>query len=123
MRHVDVPLGVTGHDHDLHPRHDRARGIGAMGRRRDEDHGALALAARLVPGPNHQQSRQLALGPGVRLERNGRKARDLGEGRFQVAEDLAVALSLVERHEGMQAGELRPGDGQHLGCRVELHRA
>jgi hypothetical protein len=51
------------------------------------------------------------------------KAGDLGEPGFEVAEEFLVAARLLGGGERMQPAPLRPGDGQHLGGGVELHRA
>ena len=98
-------------------------GIGAVRRRRDQHDVARVVAAVAVVGANHHQAGELALRAGVRLQRHGGKAGDLAERRFELAEDLLVALRLLDRHERMQRRELRPGDRQHLGGRVQLHRA
>ena len=50
-------------------------------------------------------------------------AGDLAELVRQILDDLRIAERLIRRREGMNLGEFRPGDRQHLGRGVELHRA
>lgn len=38
-------------------------------------------------------------------------ASHLTEVPFQLSEELLVAISLIQRHEGMNVGKLPPGDG------------
>jgi hypothetical protein len=52
------------------------------------------------------------------------EAGDLGQPRFsRLAEQLLVALGLIQRRKGMQMAEAGPGHGEHLGRGVELHGA
>ena len=81
------------------------------------------LAAALVIGADGQQPRVLALRARVGLQGDGGEAGDLGQPGLEVGEDLRVALRLLRGRERMQLAELRPGDGQHLRGRVQLHRA
>ena len=66
---------------------------------------AVAVAAALVPLPDDQQARVLALAAGVGLERHGGEAGDLREHPLQLPEELLVALGLPERSEGVHPGE------------------
>ena len=79
--------------------------------------------ARAVIGTDRQQPGELALAAGVGLDADRVVARDLGEPELQLADQLAETSRLVVRREGMEVGELGPGDRLHLGGRVELHRA
>ena len=73
---------------------------------------------------DHQQAGELALRAGVRLQRHGREAGDLGQRRFELAEDRPDSPPACStRHERMHARELRPAHRHHLGRGVELHRA
>ena len=83
----------------------------------------VALAARLVVAPDGEQAGELALGTGVRLQGAGVIAGDRAQPRLQVADQLEVAGRVPGRRQRVQPGELRPGDGLHLGRRVQLHRA
>jgi len=47
--HVDVAALAALHDDDLHAGHDRTGGVRAVRRRRDQAHGPVRRAARLVP--------------------------------------------------------------------------
>jgi hypothetical protein len=120
---IDVAAVIAADHHHLEARHVRARRVGAVRRRGDQADPAVTLAPHLVILQDRQQARVLALAAGVRLQADRRKSRDLGQPRRQLAEQLPVALGLVERRERVQRGELRPGDRQHLGGGVELHGA
>ena len=120
---VDVAPVVAGHDHDPHAGHDRGGGVGAVRRGGDQAHVALVVAAAAVVRPDGQQPGQLALRPGVGLERDGVVAGDPGERVLQVSDQLPIALGLVERGERVDVRELGPGHRLHLGGGVELHRA
>ena len=120
---VDVALRIAPGDHDLHPHHLRARGIRAVGRRGDQAHIALALAAGLLPGLDHEQAGIFPLAAGVGLEADAGVARGLGEPFAELPLEHCIALALVGGGEGMDVCELRPRDRDHLARGVELHRA
>ena len=81
------------------------------------------LSAIVVIRANHHQPGELALRARVRLQRDLREAGDLAERRLELAEHVRVALGLLFRRERMHAAERLPRDRQHLGRRVQLHRA
>ena len=83
----------------------------------------MAFAKTLVIRPDRQQPGILTLGAGVGLERHGVVAGDLGQPALEVVDEFEISLRLLERRERVDVGELGPGDGEHLGRRVELHRA
>ena len=120
---VDVALRVGLHHDDGHSRHHRARRIGAMRRLRYQAGDAMGLAPVAVVRANHEQSRKLPLRAGIRLQRHSREPGDLGEPLLELAEQRRVPLRLRPRREGVQAVEAAPGDRNHLGRGVELHRA
>ena len=78
---------------------------------------------RSVVGADHKQAGILALGAGVRLERDRVESGDLGEPLLKLAEHDGVSLCLGDGDEGMEAADLLPGDGKHLGGGVQLHGA
>ncbi|MPL94939.1 hypothetical protein SDC9_41102 [bioreactor metagenome] len=119
---VDVAVRRGLHHHDLHPRHMRRGRVGAMRRNRDQAHATVPLAARAVPGGDRHQPGIFALRARVRLHREGVIAGDLAQFLLEIGDHLGIALGLVRRREGMQRGELGPGDRHHLGRGVELHR-
>ncbi len=82
---------------------------------------ALALAGMI--GANHEQAGELALRPGIGLERNPGKACNLGEPLLQLLENDLVAARLAKRSIRMNAAKLRPGDGGHFHRGVQFHRA
>ncbi len=66
---------------------------------------------------------QLALRPGVGLQRHGVVAGDLAQRALEVGDQLAVAVGLGGGGERVDRGELGPRHRLHLGGGVELHRA
>ena len=103
---VDVAAVVAADHHHLEAGHVRARRVGAVRRGGDQADLPVRLAAHFVILQDGQQARILALAAGVRLQADRRKSGDLGEPRRQLAEQLPVALGLVERRERMQRAEL-----------------
>ena len=71
----------------------------------------------------HQQPGVFALAPGVGLQAHARIARGLAQPCAQLRVQQRIALALVCGREGVDMGELRPGDGNHLAGGVELHGA
>ncbi len=84
---------------------------------------AAVLATRAVVGANHQEPREFALRPGIRLQRHRREAGDGLQRVLELRDDLRVAPCLIGRHERVQRREPGPGDRHHLGGHVQLHRA
>ena len=123
VRVVDGAVGGGGHDDDLHAGEHGGGRVRAVGRGRDEADVALGLTAGEVVAADGQQAGELALGTGVGLDRDLVVAGDLGELGFQVLDQFAPAGGLGFRGEGVDGGELRPGDGFHLGRGVQLHGA
>ena len=121
--HVDVAVLVAGHDDDPHAGHDGAGSVGAVGRARDQADRTVLVAVGQVPAADGQQAGQLALGPGVGLQRDGGVAGHLDQPLLELADQGEVTLRLVDRRERVDRGELRPGDRLHLRGGVELHRA
>src|SRR6266568_7699693 len=72
---------------------------------------------------DHEQSGKFSLRPRVRLKRDGRESRDLGQCAFQLVEQLPVPNGLIEWREWMNSCETRPRNRHHLSGRVQLHRA
>ena len=120
---VHVAVGVAAGDDDLHADHVGRCGIGAVRRRWNQTDVAVAFAARLVVGLDHQQARVFALRAGVRLQRDGRVARQRAQHFFQLRDHFAVAHRLRVGGERVDVGELGPGDGDHFARRVQLHGA
>ena len=83
----------------------------------------MGVAPILVILPDHHQPGVFALRAGVRLQRHRREAGDLTQHPFELGEDRLIARRLIDRRERVQLAELRPGNRQHLGSRVQLHRA
>ena len=100
---VDVAVLVAGHDDDPHAGHDRAGGVGAVRRARDQADVALVVAARAVVAADGQQAGELALRAGVGLHAHRGVAGDLGEVGAQLVDQLAVAAGLLGRRERVDA--------------------
>ena len=120
---VDRPVGGRLDDHDPHPGHHRRRRVGAVRTRRDQADVTLVVARGAVVRADGEQPGELALRPGVRLDRHLCVPGDLGQPVLQGVDQLQVAGGVVGRREGVQVGEAGETDGLHLGGGVELHRA
>ncbi len=120
---VDGAVRRGGHHHNLHAGQDRGGGVGAVRRGRDQADVALGIPAGVVVAADRQQAGELALGTGVRLDGHLVVAGDLGEVGFQSGNQFPPAFGLGVRGERVDGGELRPGDGFHLGGGVQLHGA
>ena len=120
---VDVAVRVAGHRYDLHARHGGRRGVRAMRRSGDQHHVAVTLAAALVVGADHHQTRILARGARVGLERAGGEAGDRREVLFELRDQLAVTFRLVGGCEGVHHLELGQRERLHERRGVEFHRA
>ena len=83
----------------------------------------MRFVARPVVCADDHQPRELPLGAGVGLQRHRGEAGNLAQCIFEVAEDLCVPLRLIDRGKGMHTAEVLPCHREHLGGRVQLHRA
>ena len=116
-----APVVAGNHDH-LEADHHRGGGIRAVRRNRDETDIATA-APRGMVATNGEQPRVFALGAGVRLQRNARETGDLGQPVGEILREAQVPLRLALGSERVDVREAGKGERQHLGSRVELHRA
>ena len=89
----------------------------------DEDLGPVRVAAVAVVGPDHEDAGQLALGTGRGLEGDRLHARDLGQGAFQLPEQLQRALGDLVGGHRVELGEAAQAGGPLVELGVELHRA
>ena len=120
---INIPILKTANRNDAEAGHDCAGGVGSVRGSGNEANVAMRLATSGVISANGEKSSIFALRTGVRLERNGGKTSDLSQPAFELIAHRAVASRLVVRRKGMQPGKLRPRDREHLGGRVQLHRA
>ena len=120
---VDVAVRIAADDHHVHSRHLRRRGIRAVRGRGNEAHVAVRLVAARVIRADHEQARVLPLRTRVGLQRHGIVAGDRAQHLLELANHAAIARRLLRGRERMQRAELGPGHRNHLGRRVELHRA
>ncbi len=97
--------------------------VGAMGRGRDQAHVPVPVTPVQVVGPDHEKAGIFPVCARVGHHGRSRKPGDLLQPRFQVPDDPLVPLGLIRRREGVEVGELRPGDGHHLRGGVQLHGA
>ncbi len=121
--HVDVAVGVACHGDDLHARHRRRSGVGAVSRRGDEYHVAVTLTAALVVGADHHKTRVLARRARVGLQRASREARDDGQIALQLGDQFGIALRLVGGGEGVHVLESCQRQRLHERRGVEFHGA
>ncbi len=120
---VDIAVLVAVHHYDLEAGHRCAGRVRAVCRAGDQADVAPRVAAVVMVCADDQHTGILTGGAGVALQRDGGKAGDLRQPLFEAVEQVAVALGLVRRHEGVQGGKFGPQQGQHFGGGVELHRA
>ena len=120
---IDTAVFVRGDRNNRHARHHCGGRVGAVRRLRDQAHRAFGVAIGSVPRPDCQQAGVLALGAGVGLHRRRREARDLGKPSLKSLDELGVPDHLIGWRVRMDATELWPRHRNHLGRRIELHRA
>ena len=120
--HVHAAARVAAHRRRLEAGHDHARRIRAVRRVRDDDPLGVAPLGE-VRGADHEQSRQLAVRSGGRLQRGRVQAGDLGQPALELVHQLErplderLGLVRVETREAVEAG------GRLVDARVVLHRA
>ncbi|MCY1505208.1 hypothetical protein D9M68_394050 [compost metagenome] len=83
----------------------------------------MPFVTALVVTADGEQPGVLALGARVGLHGDGVETGDGAEPGLQLVDHQLVAQGLVPWGEGVQLGEFRPGDGDHLTGGVELHGA
>ena len=123
IRHVDIAVGIARDHDDAHARHLRRRRVGAVRGRRNEADVPMPFAAARMVRLDDEEPGVFTLRAGVGLQRHGGVTGRGAEHPLEVRDDFAVAFRLIGRREGMQIAELRPRDRNHLGRRVQLHRA
>ncbi|MNS52116.1 hypothetical protein D3C72_848200 [compost metagenome] len=120
---IDVAVGIRRHHHHVHAGQLGRRGVGAVGRRRDQADVALMLAVGLVVAANCQQAGVFALRARVGLQADVVVAGDFAQRGGQAVDQFVVALALRGGRKRVDQRELGPGDGDHLGRGVQLHGA
>src|SRR6266436_5471915 len=83
----------------------------------------LALAARAMPGPDHEQGRHLALGPGGRLGRDRGEAGDREQRLLELVDHAQRALAGRVPRERMVEREARQHRQLVVDLGIVLHRA
>ena len=121
--HIHIALGVAGDRHHAHAGHHGTGRIGAMGTGGDQTHIAVALAAGLMPGTDHQQTRKLPLGAGIGLQRHPSKPRQGRQPALQIPRHLLIALELICGSKRMDGAEFTPTHRRQLRRSIELHGA
>ena len=120
---INVTRLVALDDHHAHPGHLCRGWIGAVGRRRNQADIPCPLLAALVIFADRQQPGVLALSAGVGLHANRIEPGNRAQPALKLFDHQGVADRLLPGHEGMQIGELRPGDRDHFAGGVEFHGA
>ena len=121
--HIDVALLIAGHQHHAHAGHHRRGRVGAVGGGRNQADSTMPVTRFLMIFADRQQPGVFALGAGVGLHADGIETGDRPQHGFQLIDHGLVACRLGQRSKGMQAGEFRPGDGNHLAGGIQLHGA
>ena len=119
---VEVPAGVGLHLRELVPRHRDARRVRPVRGVGGDDRVSLLAAIGEVRAHEHEPG-ELALRPGGRLQRHGRKARHLGEDLLQVPHQLERALRVLVLRMRVQVAEPRERGRALVDARVVLHGA
>ena len=120
---VHVAVAVAPDHDDPEPRHLRAGGVRAVRGGGDEAHVPPPLSPALVVAPDDEEPGVLALRSRVGLERHPRERGALAEHELQVPDELPIPLGLIGRSEGMDPREPLERHREHLGRRIQLHRA
>ena len=121
---VDVPARVGLHRRELVAGHRHARRVRAVRGVGDDDLAPLlALAALGEVGAHQQQSGQLALRAGGRLQRDGVEPGDLGQHLLQLPAEAQRALGAVLLLVRVEVAEARQRGEALVDPRVVLHRA
>ena len=123
VRHVNVAVLVARDGDDFQPGHDGAGGVGSVRGGRNQTDVAMAFAPAFVPGADDEQAGVFALGAGIRLQRNARKAGDFRKPVFELLKERLIAASLFQRRERMNFRKLRPGNGKHFRRGIQFHGA
>ena len=83
----------------------------------------MGLAARGMIAADRKQPGIFALRARVRLQRDCVIAGDLAQPLFEPCKQRVIAARLLSWCKWMQIGKFRPGEGDHLRGRVQLHGA
>ena len=120
---VDVAVRQRGDFDDCAAAHRRGRGIGAVRGIRNDDLGALHVAARAVIRADHRDAGELALRARHRRQRDALHAGDFLQHLLQLEHAGEEALADRLRRERMPAEELRQHRELIARARVVFHRA
>jgi hypothetical protein len=88
-----------------------------------EESGPCQIATGAVVGPDHQDTGQLALRSGGRLERDGTHPADLGQGLLELPQKRQRALGQLVGHEGVEVREASESSSPLVHLGVEFHGA
>ncbi len=120
---IDIALLIALHGHHFKAGHSGGGGVGAVGGVGDEAHVAVPLPLSHLVAVDGEQTGKFTGSATVGLQGNTVETGNGGEPLLELLEHGAHALALVLRSEGMQRGNLRPGDGHHDSGAVGLHGA
>ena len=120
---VHIAAVVALHHHNRHAGFGGAGGVGAVGTGGNQAHIAVGLTIVDMIIADDRQATVLACGTGIGLQGDTCKACDDGQKVFHVVDKLVPTLGLVGGGKGVNATELAPAQGQHLGSSVQFHGA
>ena len=120
---IDIADLVRRDNNNVHARHNRTGGVGAMRTARDQTHGSLFIAVGAVVSADGHQAGKFTLRTGIRLHGYGVIAGDQREPVLEFVDDVHIGSNLLSRCERVNLGELRPGDRCHFRSCVEFHSA
>jgi hypothetical protein len=121
---IDVAALVRLHADEVIAGHRHRGRVRAVRRVGDDDLAALLVLASVGEvGVEEHQARELPLGTGGGLERDGVEPADLGEDLLQAPHELERALRALLLLERVQVAEPGQADEALVHARVVLHRA
>ena len=120
---IDIAARIRGQLDRGKSGHGGGGRIGAVRRIGDEDARAPEVAARTMIGAHHQQPGELAMRAGRGLQRNRRKAADLGEPLLQLVHQREVALHRLRFLQRMGFREGRQPRDLLVDLRIVFHGA
>ena len=120
---INVSVRVALRHHDAHAAHLRGGRIRAVRGFGNQAHVALRPTIGAVIRTDCEQAGVFALRTGVGLQTHRVIAGDRDQHRFEAVDQFAITMPLRGGRERMDVGELRPGHRNHLGGRVQFHRA
>ena len=120
---IDVAVFVAGDGDDVETAHLRRGRVGAVCRFGNQADVALPFTPAFKVTADGDDTGVFALRAGIGLHADGVHAGDGFQPVFELADHFQMTGGLIDRREGVQVGQFRPGDRHHLAHCVELHGA